>query len=84
MAILTDDCDINDAHMFMLHGGNGDYYIMLKQNKDATFGDKFKQIGIRFAMSGGCISKYPAVAKAIWELYRAMEEAGLNDPDNKL
>lgn len=84
MAILTDDCDINDAAMYMLAGGNGDYYICMKQSKDKNGKDGFKSMGVRFAMSGGCISRYPKVAKAIWELYRAMEEAGLNDPDNKL
>lgn len=84
MAILTDDCDINDAVMYMQHGGNGDYYIVCKQNKDKYMGDKFKSVGVRFAMSGGCISKYPKVAKAVWELYKAMDEAGLNDPDDKL
>jgi len=84
MAILTDDCDINDASMYMLHGGNGDYYICLKQSEDKHRGNKFQSIGVRFAMSGGCISKYPEVARKIWELYRAMEEAGLNNPDDKL
>lgn len=84
MGILTDDCDMNDASMYMMHGGNGDYYIVCQQTKDKYMGDKFKKVGVRFAMSGGCISKYPKVAKAIWELYRAMEEAGLNNPDDKL
>ena len=40
--------------------------------------EDFKLLSIRFAMSGGCISKHPEVAKCIWELYRAMEAAGLN------
>lgn len=84
MAILTDDCDINDAHMYMLVGGNGDYYICTKQTKDKYGRDGLKQIGLRFAMSGGCISRHPRVAKAVVELYRAMEEAGLNEPQIKL
>lgn len=83
MAILTDDCDLNDTTMYMLHGGNGDYYLCLKQTETEN-GKDFQNLGIRFAMSGGCISKYPKVAKAIWELYRAMDEAGLNNPDDKL
>lgn len=79
MAILTDDCDVNDVSMYMTHGGNGDYYLSLIQSKDTRFGDDdFKWLTIRFAMSGGCISKHPEVAKCIWELYRAMEAAGLN------
>jgi hypothetical protein len=78
MAILTDDCDINDCSMFMQVGGNGDYYLHLMQYKDHHLESEFKHLCIRFAMSGGCISKHPKVARAIWELYRAMEEDGLN------
>lgn len=82
MAILTDDCDINDASMYMMHGGNGDYYICTSQSASGVM--DFQSVCVRFAMSGGCISKYPDVAKAIWELYRAMEAAGLNNPNEKL
>jgi len=31
-----------------------------------------------------CIIKYPNVAKLFGSFYRAMEEAGLKDPDNKI
>ena len=77
MSLLTDDCDLSDTSMFMQHGGNGDYYLTLIQFKRGGK-DDFKRVDMRFAMSGGCISKHPEVAKCIWELYRAMEVSGLN------
>ena len=77
MAILTDDRDIRDTSMFMQHGGNGDYYITLIQFNERGK-PEFKRLDMRFAMSGGCITDYPEVAKCIWQLYRAMEAAGLN------
>lgn len=79
MALLTDDCDLSDTKMYMTQGGNGDYYISLIQFTDSSLGKDFKKLDMRFAMSGGCISQYPEVAKCIWELYRAMEAAGLNN-----
>lgn len=82
MALLTDDRDLNDATIRTMYGGNGDYYIVLNQSYD-EFGLNYQNIGVRFAMSGGCISRYPKVAEAVAKLHEAMEEYGLNDPDNK-
>ncbi len=73
MALLTDDCDMRDTKFWMEHGGNGDYYISLMENTEG-----FKRLDIRFAMSGGNTNKHLRVRNAIVELYRAMEEAGLN------
>lgn len=78
MALLTDDCDLCDATFWMEHGGNGDFYINTMQNEHTHMGKKFQRINIRFAMSGGCISRYPDVAMAIVNLYREMDKAGLN------
>lgn len=77
MALLTDDPDFSDTSMFMQVGGNGDYYLTLIQFEKRGKPD-FKRLDMRFAMSGGCISRHPEIAKCIWELYRAMEAAGLN------
>lgn len=81
MALLTDDCDLTDCSFYMEWGGNGDPYIILMESKP-----KFKKLAFRFAMSGGNTYKYDRVRKAIIELYRAMEEAGLNKhpKDDKL
>lgn len=77
MALTTDDCDLSDTNMHMQVGGNGDYYLTLIQfNRGGK--DDFKRLDMRFAMSGGCISRHPEVAKCIRELYRAMDKAGLN------
>lgn len=80
MALLTDDRDVNDASIRTMYGGNGDYYIVLNQTFDET-GNRFQNIGVRFAMSGGCISRYPKVAEAVQKLHEALEEYGLNTID---
>lgn len=36
MAILTDDCDIRNVYFQMQHGGNGDFYIVLKEFDKCT------------------------------------------------
>jgi hypothetical protein len=73
VALLTDDCDITDCHFWMEWGGNGDPYIILMETEP-----KFKKMAFRFAMSGGNTCRLPRVLAAVIELYRAMEEAGLN------
>lgn len=83
MAILTDDCDLRDTKFWMEFGGNGDPYINLMQThkvigNDGLFVKRLIRTDIRFAMSGGNTNKYPRVRAAIIELYRAMEESGLN------
>jgi hypothetical protein len=75
MAILTDDQDIRMVYLQTLHGGNGDYYIVLKQ-----FDKEGKYMGTmdyRCAMSGG--NAPTEVKLAVATLYRAMEAAGLNN-----
>lgn len=73
MALLTDDCDIRKTNMLMYTGGNGDYYLALLELEPT-----FKRLDIRFAMSGGNTYHHDRVRRAVIELYRAMEEAGLN------
>lgn len=73
MALLTDDCDLNETYMRTMLGGNGDYYIELRDKKDGLFESKC----IRISTSGG---NAPINVKiAVANLYRAMEEAGLNE-----
>lgn len=79
MALLTDDCDLRDTTFWMEHGGNGDFYINLMQFNDYMMGEKFQKLNFRFAMSGGNTQRHDRVRSAIIELYRALEEAGLNN-----
>lgn len=74
MALLTDDCDIRDTKFWMEWGGNGDPYISLMETKN----EQPIRLNFRFAMSGGNTKKHDRVRSAIIELYRAMDEAGLN------
>lgn len=78
MAILTDDCDLSDVYLRTIVGGNGDYYIQLFEYEGKNC-KEFHTINYRMAMSGGFTRKYPEVQKAVVELFRAMENAGLND-----
>jgi len=75
MAILTDDCDIRDTKFWMEVGGNGDYYINTMETKR----DGICRHNVRFAMSGGNTNRHFRIRQAIVELYRAMEEAELNN-----
>ncbi len=80
MALKTDDCDIRDVYMQTMHGGNGDYYINLYEYpKEGGFCKESVSISYRMAMSGGATSNHSRVRMALVELFRAMEEAGLNE-----
>lgn len=69
MVLLTDDCDFDDTILDMFVGGNGDYYLSLKQtNHDG----KIIKIDFRVAMSGGNASTRTKLAIA--ELYRSLNE----------
>lgn len=85
MPLRSDDCDIRDVVMNMNLGGNGDYYLTLTEypnEKLQNGSETFKQIHYRMAMSGGFASRHPNVREAFVKLYRAMEEAGLNEFPN--
>lgn len=82
MALRTDDCDLRDVHFNMGSGSNGDYYITLTEypNEKTPYGSKtFKQIHYRMATSGGFAKDHPKVRECVAALFRAMEEAGLNE-----
>ena len=82
MSLRTDDCDIRDVQMNMDSGGNGDYYLTLTEypNPKLTNGAaEFKQINFRMSMSGGFAKNFPDVRDAFVQLFRAMQEAGLNE-----
>ena len=66
--LLTDDMDIRDTTLSMDIGGNGDYYLCLKETK---YG-KIIRIDTRIAMSGG--NATPEVKTAIAALYRALQD----------
>lgn len=78
MALKTDDCDIRDVYFQMMVGGNGDYYISLYEYPKPDSDDEFKLVNYRMAMSGGFTTNHPEVRTAFVNLFRAMEEAGLN------
>ncbi len=71
MAILTDDPETGQVYFWMESGGNGDYYISLLENDNT-------KMSTRIATNGGNARKHTKVILAIANLYRAMEEAGLN------
>lgn len=73
MALLTDDCDLNETYMRTMLGGNGDYYIELREKKDGVFTSQC----IRISTSGGIAPTNVKIAVA--NLHRAMEEANLNE-----
>jgi hypothetical protein len=77
MALLTDDCDIKVNYLRTFTGGNGDYYISIIRNDENGL---MHEDCVRVAMSGGFAKTW--VKLAVVELFRAMEEQGLNDyPD---
>lgn len=73
MAIESDDSDIRLAWLQTMLGGNGDYYINVIEVRGGL-----KTVNTtRISTSGG--NAPTRVKIAVAELYRAMEEAGLND-----
>jgi hypothetical protein len=66
MGLLTDDMDIRDTELSMDFGGNGDYYLSLKETKRG----KVIRLDIRIALSGG--NATPDVISAIANLYKAL------------
>lgn len=65
--LLTDDMDISDTTLSMDVGGNGDYYLTLKETKRG----KTIKLYTRIAMSGG--NATTKVKKAISDLYKALQ-----------
>lgn len=68
MGLITDDTDVSDTTLDVYVGGNGDYYLELKE----TVNGKVIKLTTRIAMSGGIVST--RVKLAIAELYRALNE----------
>lgn len=65
--LLTDDMNIRDTTLSMDVGGNGDYYLILKETKRG----KKVRLDTRIAMSGG--NATTEVKKAIANLYKALQ-----------
>lgn len=64
--LLTDDMDIRDTILSMDVGGNGDYYLSLKETKNG----KVVKLDTRIATSGG--NATPEILKAVATLYKAL------------
>lgn len=65
--LLTDDMDIRDTELSIDFGGNGDYYLCLKETKRG----KVVKLDTRIAMSGG--NATTEVKLAIAKLYEALQ-----------
>lgn len=70
MPLLTDDLDFNHNELDVYPGGNGDWYIAIKTDKEETH-------AVRISMSGGIAPT--EVKLAVANLYRAMKQAGLSE-----
>lgn len=77
MALLTDDSDIHKSWLYMLLGGNGDYYLNIVDEDE----NGIKTVkGVRISTSGGYAPSDVKVAAA--NLFRALEKHKLNEyPD---
>lgn len=75
MALKSDDSDLSKTWLRTTLGGNGDYYIeMIWENED---GIRYSR-AVRVSTSGG-YTRDVNVRIAVAELWRAMENAGLNE-----
>lgn len=74
MALLTDDCDLNNNSLRMELGGNVDYYIQIWWIDEEGL-NQFKSV--RISTSGG--HSKTNVKCAVAELYRAMESENMNE-----
>lgn len=70
--LLTDDMDIRDTKLSMRIGGNGDYYIELKETKRG----EVIRLDTRIAMSGG--NAATEVRLAVANLFKALRGETLN------
>jgi len=68
MVLLTDDMDLRDTSLEVFLGGNGDYYIELKETRKG----ELVKLCTRIATSGGIAPL--RVKLAVAELYRALAE----------
>jgi hypothetical protein len=71
MAIETDDMDISRNRFYIYLGGNGDYYLTIVDSNDISH-------TVRVATSGSITPV--EVRIAIADLYRKMDEHGINEP----
>lgn len=75
MALKSDDSDLTKTWLRTTLGGNGDYYIeMIWENEDGIRDSR----AVRVSTSGG-YTRDVNVRIAVAELWRAMENAGLNE-----
>jgi hypothetical protein len=75
MALKSDDSDIRKSWLRTMLGGNGDFYIeIITENEDGIR----DSMCVRVSTSGG-YTRDTDVKIAVAELFRAMENAGLNN-----
>lgn len=77
--LKTDDCDIQESYMQTILGGNGDYYILIKEKKQKGDEEYWEVNSVRISTSGGNAPTEVKCAAA--ELYRAMKKHNLNEHD---
>lgn len=77
MALKSDDSDIRKSWLTLQLGGNGDYYVNIISEKNGL-----KEVSrVRVSTSGG--NAPTDVRRAVADLYREMDQAGLNEyPDD--
>ncbi len=65
--LISDDFDIRESSLQMIHGNNGDYYIVIEEKK--TNGD-VEVNSVRISMSGGRATH--EIRMATHELFEAL------------
>lgn len=67
----TDDCDVNDAHLIVLHSRNGDWYLAIGETQDDW---PPSERWVRITTSG-VRPEYVGVSGLIRQLYEKLQEA---------
>lgn len=66
----SDDRDLEQTtELYCFRGGNGDFYIGSRKTGHNNF-----ENGVRICLSGGTIAANPELAKAVSDVYKALEK----------
>lgn len=74
MALLTDDCDLNESYLMVYSSGNGDWYVQII---DVDENGQRHSSCVRVSTSGGHAPSEVKIAVA--QLWQAMEKHNLNE-----
>lgn len=77
--LITDDCDISSNGFLIEYGGNGDYYLgigVFNQQRE------YEYHWVKMCGAGGGGIANIRVKLAVAELYRALNEQGINHRHN--